>query len=217
MFDIESPDQNNDFLRQVNLLYESEVERLGVATMSVDLFFACYLRYMSRFGYFRFGPVSIDVSLIEGIVGQTAQRRSKGDWRPPSVGDDLVRWSRILMDEVRRSGRPRIDELHYLLAFMRFGEGLPERVFSELGVTPEQVEDHARHQDAPTARLERLYSPEEVAEYLNVHVQTVRAWIRSGRLKARRLAGQRALRIQEPDIQSLLDPLEGNDPDLAER
>jgi len=33
---------------------------------------------------------------------------------------------------VRRSGRSRIDELHFLLAFMRCNEGLPKRVFGEL-------------------------------------------------------------------------------------
>jgi excisionase family DNA binding protein len=55
--------------------------------------------------------------------------------------------------------------------------------------------------------LEKLYSPEEAAEYLNIHVQTVRAWIRSGRLRARRLAGQRALRITASDLQSVLEPV----------
>jgi excisionase family DNA binding protein len=54
---------------------------------------------------------------------------------------------------------------------------------------------------------ERLYSPEEAAEYLGVHVQTVRGWIRSGRLKASRLAGQRALRIRASDLGSILEPV----------
>ncbi|MCK9521100.1 MAG: helix-turn-helix domain-containing protein, partial [Dehalococcoidia bacterium] len=60
---------------------------------------------------------------------------------------------------------------------------------------------------------ERLYSPEDAAEYLGVHVQTVRAWIRSGRLRASRLAGQRALRIRASDLQSVLEPVTPGDID----
>ncbi|MBE0608762.1 MAG: helix-turn-helix domain-containing protein [Dehalococcoidia bacterium] len=55
---------------------------------------------------------------------------------------------------------------------------------------------------------ERLYSPEEAADYLGIHVQTVRGWIRSGRLRASRLAGQRALRIRASDLQSVLEPVD---------
>jgi excisionase family DNA binding protein len=91
---------------------------------------------------------------------------------------------------------------------MRCDMGLPARVFGELGVTPEQVEQYAKNLAAPSPQLEELYSPEEAAAYLNVHVQTVRAWIRSGRLRARRLAGQRALRITASDLQSVLEPLD---------
>jgi excisionase family DNA binding protein len=109
------------------------------------------------------------------------------------------------MEEVRRSGRSRIDELHCLLAFMRTNEGLPARVFGELGVTAEQVEQFARDGGRQPAHLEKLYSPEEAAAYLNVHVQTVRGWIKSGRLRAFRLAGQRAFRITASDLLSLLE------------
>ncbi len=58
---------------------------------------------------------------------------------------------------------------------------------------------------------ERLYSPEEAATYLGVHVQTIRAWIRTGRLRASRLAGQRALRIRASDLASVLEPVEPGD------
>ena len=58
------------------------------------------------------------------------------------------------------------------------------------------------------ASPEKLYSPEEAADYLGIHVQTVRGWIRSGRLKASRLTGQRALRIAASDLRSVLEPVE---------
>jgi excisionase family DNA binding protein len=106
-----------------------------------------------------------------------------------------------------------MDELHYLLAFMRCGEGLPARVFGELGVTPEQIERYLRETGGgtPAPAAERLMTPEEVADYLKVHVQTVRAWIRSGRLPARRVAGLRALRVRAADVENLLEPLGDDD------
>ena len=112
----------------------------------------------------------------------------------------------------KRNGRKRIDELTYLLAFMRWNEGIPARVFGELGVSPAQVERFAAR-PAPIAAVEpeKLYSPEEAADYLGVHVQTVRAWIRSGRLRASRLAGQRAIRIRASDLQSVLEPVAPGD------
>ena len=193
-------------LRELAEASEREAIRLKADFHTLDIVFAVYLRRTSRFGFFSFGPINIDVRLIEDIVERTTP---KGEGtHPPKHSDDFVRFSQRLMEELRRSGRTKLDDLHWLLAFMRCGEGLPHRVFSELGVTPEQVEEYARSGGMSPASLEKLYSPEEAAAYLNVHVQTVRAWIRSGRLRARRLAGQRALRITASDLQSVLEPLE---------
>ena len=75
----------------------------------------------------------------------------------------------------------------------------------------EQVEAFVPRPGARRAEPERLYSPEEAAAYLGVHVQTVRAWIRSARLPARRLAGQRALRIRASDLEGVLEPLAPGD------
>ena len=176
---------------------------------NIDVFFLAFLRRVERFGYFTLGPVTIDVRVIEDIVERTTLPSEQD---PPPFGDELTRFSHVLMEEVRRSGRRRIDDLHVLLALMRFPEGLPGRVFSELGVTPEQVDEYVKSggQVAPREN-ERLYSPEEAAEYLGVHVQTVRAWIRSGRLKASRLAGQRALRIRASELNSILEPVDPGD------
>jgi excisionase family DNA binding protein len=175
---------------------------------TLDLLFLAYLRRMSRFGYFHYGPVTIDVRVIEDLVERTVERgRSPGPGLH-EYSDDYVRFTRVLMGEVSRTGQRRLDELHFLLAFMRCGEGLPARVFGELGVTPDQVELLGKAGPREQPVLEKLYSPEEVAAYLGVHVQTVRTWIREGRLPARRLAGQRALRVRESDLERVLEPLE---------
>jgi excisionase family DNA binding protein len=92
---------------------------------------------------------------------------------------------------------------------MRWKDGIPGRVFGELGVTPEQVEGFVRDRAIQGPAVpEKLYTPEEAADYLGVHIQTVRAWIRAGRLRASRLAGQRALRIRASDLNSVLEPVD---------
>ncbi len=181
----------------------SELHSLVIAD-----WFLAFLRLHARFGLFSFGPISIHLAVIEEIMRREAEHIGPHD-------GEFTRFSQVLERERVRLGRPRIDELTALLAFMRFGEGIPFRVFGELGVTPEQVEQYARTGmlaepvAAPTATApEPLYSPEAAAEYLGVHVQTVRTWIRSGRLRASRLAGQRALRIKASDLASVLEAVE---------
>jgi len=172
------------------------------SSATIDLFFLGYLRLVSQFGIFSFGPITIHLPTIEEIVFRTAPLAQRGD------ASELVRFTELVGEEVARSGARQINELHALLAFMKLDAGLPGRVFGELGVRPEEVEAFARVGHSPPRGLERLYSPEEAAEYLGIHVQTVRAWIRSGRLRASRLAGQRALRIRASDLESVLDPVE---------
>ena len=50
-------------------------------------------------------------------------------------------------------------------------------------------------------------TPEQAADELGVHVQTVRAYVRSGKLAALRLAGERAIRIRRSDLETVLEPL----------
>ena len=57
----------------------------------------------------------------------------------------------------------------------------------------------------------QFFSPDESAEFLGVHVQTVRGYIRAGKLPAMRLAGERALRIKRDDLLALLEPYKPDD------
>jgi excisionase family DNA binding protein len=180
--------------------------RLG-SEATLDMLFVCFLRRMARFGYFSLGPITIDVRLLEDLVERNAKPAGTN-----RLSDDMVRFSRVLMQEVRRGNRQQIDELHVLLAFMRCGEGLPARVFGEINVTPDQIETYLKSQGSGGLEpVERLMTPEEVAEYLRVHVQTVRGWIRSGTLPARRVAGLRALRVRFGDVEKLLQPVDSAD------
>ena len=213
----ELPEGEPDFFRRwgeeaVRVDEEFVLKSIGpgseLHSLVIDDWFLAFLRLHARFGLFSFGPISIHVPVIEEIMRREAEHIGPHDGEFP-------RFSRVLERERVRLGRPRIDELTALLAFMRIGEGIAYRVFGELGVTPEQVEQYARtgrlteaETPLPAAAPELLYSPEAAAEYLGVHVQTVRTWIRSGRLRASRLAGQRALRIKASDLASVLEAVE---------
>lgn len=61
-------------------------------------------------------------------------------------------------------------------------------------------------QGGPTPR--EYLSPEDAALELGVHVQTIRAYVRSGKLPALRLAGERAIRIKRQDLHKLLEPVQ---------
>ena len=185
--------------------------------ISVDLLFLAFLREHARFGLFEYGPVTIDARLVERLYARTYPRR-ESQTGLPTFDDSARRFYRTLGREVAASELRRPDELHFLLAFMRTPDGIPARVFGELGIPPEDVAAFARSRtQAPTiaqppgaepAPPERLYSPEEAATYLGVHVQTVRVWIRQGKLPARRVLGQRALHIRESDLTRALEPLD---------
>lgn len=207
---LEAPEGPGDgFLYRFGTATRAVCEELGLgAPGDIDVFFLGFLRTMARFGVFSFGPITIYVPLIQEIVARTALPSDEAD---EHTSRGIVRLSRALWAEVERSGGRRLDELHVLLAFMRINEGLPRRVFAELGVTPEHVEEFARTGRMGEPDLERLFSPEEAAEYLGIHVQTVRTWIRSGRLKAHRLAGQRALRIKASDLAGVLEPVDADE------
>ncbi len=180
--------------------------------VTVDVLFLAYLLECGRFGRFEVGPVSIDVRVVEDRFARSYARIAAGQTGKDGYDASAKRFFERLMSEVSRSGRRRIDELHWLLAFMRTDEGLPSAVFGELGVSPEQVELFASRGPIESNRApDELLSPEEVAEYLRVHVQTVRAWIRSGKLPASRLAGQRALRVRRSDLGRVLEPVDPAD------
>jgi len=131
----------------------------------------------------------------------------------------------------RRDRAKRVEAVHMLVAFAPDDEGIMGRLKSTYGITatawraalidwePPMRRRSApgsgrlRSSDAPEAngrthelRNKLLLSPDEAAELLGVHTQTVRGYIRDGKLKARRVAGERAIRIRREDLLALLEP-----------
>jgi excisionase family DNA binding protein len=60
---------------------------------------------------------------------------------------------------------------------------------------------------APPSPLPELLTPDDAARALGVHIQTLRGYIRAGKLPAYRVAGERAIRIRRDDFVALLEHL----------
>ncbi len=187
---------------------ELRVTHPRIHGVDLDLLFVAYLLETSRFGAFSYGPITLEIGLIEDLYIASLPDPPAGE--PHRMKPSAHAFYARLAAELERAGTKRPNELHYLLAFMRSPEGLPARVFGELGIRPEAVERYARRPSDAPAR-DAFLTPEEVAERLQVNVQTVRAWIRSGKLPASRLAGRRVLRIRESDIEAVLEPVDPTD------
>lgn len=197
--------------------YWRRILDLGVALdyppYTPDIEFVAFLRTFAQFGFFRFGPITIDVNVVEDILMRTHPRGDGGPEHPAGDPESLelgeLQWK--ISDE---RGGVVIDEMACLLSFLRWGKGLPARVFGELGVTEEEVLRYVnalsagKDPDRLAAPAQKLYSTEGAAEYLGVHIQTVRSWIRSGKLPASRLAGQKSIRIRESDLETVLEPID---------
>jgi len=192
-------------------------ERLDFVALTPDISFVAFLKTFSQFGFFRFGPITIDVEVVQDILLRTHPRGAGGpDYAlasPESVRIGELGWKML-----SESGRQGVGERHLLMTFLRWGEGLPARVFGELGISADDIERYIREASSRPGRGGgggRLFSTDEAADYLGVHVQTVRAWIRSGKLPASRLAGMKSIRIRESDLEAVLEPIEPSDPDVT--
>lgn len=75
------------------------------------------------------------------------------------------------------------------------------------------------HLPAPESPPERLLTVQEVAECLRMHRESVRRWLRDGRLKGGRIGGRRlGYRIPESEVQRLISDWVGSGrPDSSDR
>jgi excisionase family DNA binding protein len=187
----------------------------GRQEVSADDLLAGCLGAMARFGTARVGPWVIDVEELEI------------DWLAPepnpapklTYSDDVVRVLDQAAVLARRDGGGKIQAEHILACFARESGGLMGRLRERYGIDSAGwraglAELAVRHREPageaaaePAGPANEYLSPEAAAEFLGVHVQTIRGYIRSGKLPALRIAGERAIRIRRSSLDSLLEPL----------
>ena len=125
----------------------------------------------------------------------------------------------------RQDGASKVELVHLLVAYAPEDNGFMGQLKQTYGFSatewraalarwrplrPNGLESGARldagNQHKAGLEERALLSPDEAAAFLGVHTQTVRGYIRSGKLPAHRLAGERALRIRREDLLALLEP-----------
>jgi excisionase family DNA binding protein len=181
------------------------------------------LRAISRFGIATLGPWSLDLETL-GV-----------DWvRQPDGPRPKVAYSQEAVDLFDRAAQiaksscdSGVSVNHLLAAFAAEEDGLMGELKHAHGITSAswraavarigagesngaKLPTGSEKSAASEKKSPREYlTPEEAAEALGIHVQTMRAYIRSERLPAFRLAGERAIRILRTDLEKVLEPLGG--------
>jgi excisionase family DNA binding protein len=176
------------------------------------------LRAISRFGIASLGQWSLDLEPL-GIdwLRPAESPRTKVAYSQESV-ELLDRAARI----AKSAGDARAKVNHLLASFAAEDNGLMGELKRAHQITSaswraaiaaleaDDIDGSGLDHAKGVARSVRDYlTPEEAAETLSVHVQTMRSYIRSGRLPAFRLAGERAIRIRLGDLEKVLEPLFG--------
>jgi excisionase family DNA binding protein len=180
-----------------------------------ELLLGC-LRAVSQFGVVQMGTVILDLEEL-GI-----------DWlQHPERGATKVAYSQAvvgLFDQAaqiaKADGQGTIRIEHLLAAFAGEETGLMSDLKRRHGMTSaswraavaqlasSSLQDPAEIRDGQGGMAVRDYlTPEEAADALGIHVQTLRGYVRSGKLPALRLAGERAIRIRRRDLEAVLEPL----------
>jgi excisionase family DNA binding protein len=194
----------------------AEAKSRGLAEVGADELLLGCLQAVGRFGVVALGAVVLD---LEELGVAWLQSREKGAGK---VGYSVAVVG--LFDLAARiakadgAGAVRIE--HLLVAFAGMETGLMGEMKRRYGLssatwraamgqfaaaagqTPEVMGGIG---SAGVAR--DFLTPEEAAEALGIHVQTLRGYVRSGKLPAMRLAGERAIRIRRSDLETVLEPL----------
>jgi excisionase family DNA binding protein len=192
-------------------------KQLGDKEVTPDHILIGCLRAVSRFGIANIGAWSVDLETL-GV-----------DWvRQPENPQPKVAYSQEAVDLFDRAaqiaksmGGAGVNVSALLAAFAASEAGLMGELKRVYGITSASWRaavarretgeaTGASSDDPPRIKKQREYlTPEEAAEELGVHVQTMRGYIRSGRMPAFRVAGERAIRILRADLRKVLEPLEG--------
>jgi excisionase family DNA binding protein len=194
----------------------AQAKRRNLADVGLDELLLGCLQAVSQFGIAQVGDWAFDLEEL-GVdwIEQPDRSGVKVAYSQPAV-DLFDRAARI----ARADGRGAMRVYHLLAAFAGETEGLMGSLKQTQGITsagwraavaklwqpPDDTNPPER--ESPMAGAAKDYlTPEEAAEALSIHVQTLRAYVRSGKLPALRLAGERAIRIRRTDLETVMEPL----------
>jgi excisionase family DNA binding protein len=190
----------------------------GVDEVTADHILLGCLRTISRFGIATIGDWNID---LEGL-GVDWVNQPEGPKPKVAYSQAAVELFDLAAKIARAGGESPVSVYHLLAAFSGEEQGLMGELKRANGITSASWRTAVARMaaaDSESVTPERASSesrsirdyltPEEAAEALGVHVQTMRGYIRNQRLPAFRLAGERAIRILRTDLDKVLEPLNG--------
>ncbi len=186
--------------------------RQGSEVESDDVLAACLLS-ISRFGIARLGDLVID---LESLDIDWMHAPVPGERKDPKVAYAESTVARLdgAWAICRASHQTQLSMAHLLAAFASPQPAGLMAKLSQLGIDSAAWRAGIAAFDAlssppnqAAATNSTYLSPEQAAEFLGVHHQTIRGYIRAGKLSALRIAGERAVRIRREDLQRLLEPL----------
>jgi excisionase family DNA binding protein len=184
------------------------------------------LQTVARFAIVQIGEITIDLEefeephpeVSEDDAGRADKQKVAYSPKASAVFDRAARIA-------KRDNSSKIGIVHLLVAFANEDNTVFARLKEKYGVSgvkwrsalskwqPESPAKIATSLKvgSETKSLKELnekmfFTPDEAAVFLDVHPQTIRGYIRTGKLAALRLAGERALRIQRNDLLALLEP-----------
>ena len=196
------------------------------AEVSRDDLLIGLLQTVARFDIVQIGEITIDLEELEEphpeVSEDDAGRADKQKVAySPKASAVFDRAARI----AKRDNSSKIGIAHLLVAFANEDNAVFARLKEKYGVSgvkwrsalsrwqpesPAKIATSSKvgsETKSPKELNEKMFfTPDEAAVFLDVHPQTIRGYIRTGKLAALRLAGERALRIQRNDLLALLEP-----------
>lgn len=204
----------SDALVRATRLALARAKRNGSGEVTPDDLLAGVLHATARFGIVILGPLTIDLERF----GEEPLEESDATGPKVAYSDEAVeRFDRAAV-AARTDGSSGIEPVHMLAAFAERDDGLMGRLkrayeFDAAGWRAAlarwdagRVASRNGSDGSRPGAVRELLSPDEAADFLGVHTQTVRGYIRSGKLPAHRIAGERAIRIRRRDLLDLLEP-----------
>jgi len=194
-------------------------KRRGLAEVGADQLLEAGLRAVGQFGTVTAGAWMLDLEAV-GVDWLAPPGEPAGKGPKVSYSDEAVDLLDRAAAVAKADGASAFRPVHLLVAFAGVESGLMAEVKRTLGIGSAEwraglaqlrpaapAGPGADVPAAPAAGLREFLTPEEAAEALGLHVQTLRAYVRSGKLPAARLAGERAIRIRRSDLEKVLEPL----------
>lgn len=211
----------------------ARAKRLGRREVTPDDLLVGLLREISRFGMAQVGGWAIDIEALDREDEERKVVEQSPATEGPAYAPEAVRLFERAAAVAREDGAAGLGLIHLLVAFADVEDGAMARLRRAHGLSSADWRAALAREDAGLhpplvpltspaegdgrqgIRQPDLLSVDDAAGLLGVHSQTVRNYIRSGKLPAYRLAGERFIRVLRKDLLALLEPVSTDDAEDA--